>query len=374
MRRKPEKRRRSAASPSNLKLQRWIDLIAALLSRRYGTSFETLKRDVPGYGGPKDGASVARMFERDKDELRAFGIPIEELKGSDDDEHRYVIDAKELYLPFLAMASSRTATPRILPREGYRSLSTLYLEPDETESVLRGANSARVLADPDLDADLDSAIRKLNFDLVLAPVPSQSGNVHLRSDDAQEESASLRTIGEALLRHKHISFDYRTIGRENAGGRRTVEPYGLFFNTGHWYLAARDRDKEGVRNFRVSRMSNLAKNEAKHQTPDFAIPRAFNLTEHAGSREPWELGDGDFEDMILEFRGESGATLAAAKLGTAVPASPRQRMFRVKRVDAFVRWILSFAGEVVPVSPASLSTDYQEMVRRTLSTYSKAES
>lgn len=362
-------RRSAKLNPSNVKLQRWIDLVAALLSHRYGLTAEQLRRQVPGYGGAVAKASIDRAFERDKDELRAFGIPIEELRSGTDDEHRYSIDAREMYLPFLTLASSRQITPPSVPKAGYRSLPTLAFEPDEMAAVLRGCDRARALGDPALNADIDSAIRKLTFDLVLTPALAEADRSPLRMDGEPEHADALRAIGEALLRRKRVTFSYRTIGRDDATAPRTVEPYGLFFQQGHWYLAAQDIEKSGVRNFRVSRMTGVAANTAKHQTPDFKVPPSFHLTDHAASREPWEIGEGDGEEMILEFRGEAGATRAAEKLGRAIAGQPRQRAFQVRRRDSFVRWAISFAGEVVPVAPASLVEEYRGAVARTLELY-----
>jgi proteasome accessory factor B len=357
-------------NPSSVKLQRWIDLVAALLSRRYGLTAEELRRQVPGYGEGVARASVDRTFERDKDELRAFGIPIEQLKSDADDEHRYSIDAREMYLPFLTLATSRQITPRSVPKAGYRSLPTLAFEPDEMAAVLRGCDLSRALANPALDADIDSAIRKLTFDLVLSPAPPDADRAPLRMDGESQHADALRAIGEALLRRKRVTFSYRTIGRDDATASRTVEPYGLFFQQGHWYLAAHDVEKSGVRNFRVSRMTDVAASTAKHQTPDFEVPSSFRLTDHAASREPWEIGEGDGEEVILEFRGDGGATRAAEKLGRAIAGHPRRRAFHVRRRDAFVRWALSFAGEVVPIAPASLVDEYRATVAGTLALYS----
>ncbi|MEO7038819.1 MAG: WYL domain-containing protein [Gemmatimonadaceae bacterium] len=365
-----KKKSRVAGGPSNLKLQRWIDLVATLLSHRYGVTAAQLRRDVPGYSSGAAKASVDRTFERDKDELRAFGIPIEDIKSDTDDEHRYVIDVRDMYLPFLTLASAKNITPRSVPRAGYRALPSLAFEPDEMAAVLRGCEVARSLGDPALTSDIDSAARKLTFDLVLAPALPDVDRAQLRFDGEAQHADGLRTIGEALLRRKRVTFVYRTIGREDASAARSVEPYGLFFHHGHWYLAARDVEKGDVRNFRVSRMSDIVANETKHQTPDFKVPATFRLTDHAQSREPWELGDGAAEEMVLEFRGESGASRAAAKLGSAIPGQPQCRAFQVRRRDAFVRWILSFSGEIVPVASASLVDEYRSMVRATLSLYS----
>ena len=45
------------------------------------------------------------------------------------------------------------------------------------------------------------------------------------------------------------------------------------------------------------------------------------------------------------------------------------RRFHVRRLDSFVRWLMSFAGEVVPMSPARLIDAYHETVNATLSAY-----
>src|SRR5690348_10819141 len=81
--------RRGRQSPAAAKLQRWIDLLAALLTHRYGLTFEQLKREVPAYAASArttSEGSLERTFERDKDELRALGIPIEMLRNSDGEE------------------------------------------------------------------------------------------------------------------------------------------------------------------------------------------------------------------------------------------------------------------------------------------------
>ena len=68
----------SAKRPA--KVQRWIDLIAALLRFHYPVSFEQLSRDVPAYTNEKQSSEARmRMFERDKDELRALGVAIESV-------------------------------------------------------------------------------------------------------------------------------------------------------------------------------------------------------------------------------------------------------------------------------------------------------
>ena len=370
----------SSESPHSIKLQRWIDLLALLLTRRYGVPLEEIRRSIPAYRAAaekgRDPASIDRTFERDKNDLRALGIPIELRRNSQGDELGYTIDPREMYLPFLNLAApGRPATSRRREtRAGYRAIPTLVFQPDELHAVLRGAQLAREMGDPLLVSAVESAIRKLTFDLPVGSLPDDDlTGAAVATARGDRSGAPLRAIGAALLRLKHVRFEYHAIGGDSTT-QRTVEPYGLFLQSGHWYLAGRDVQQDAVRNFRVSRMSAVEANTSRPQFDDYSIPASFRLAEHARSRQAWELGDGDAREMLLEFRGRSGAVRAAAALGEPIRGAPRQRRFRVRRLDAFARWALSFGGAVAPVSPPELVECYRQMARDTLALYQESES
>ena len=61
---------------------------------------------------------------------------------------------------------------------------------------------------------------------------------------------------------KVVTFGYRAMG-DGESSVRSAEPYGLFYLSGHWYLAARDRDRGALRNFRLSRMYRVRRNAAR---------------------------------------------------------------------------------------------------------------
>src|SRR3954464_5701351 len=142
-------RKTSRPTSADAKLQRWIDLLAVLLTHRFGLTFEQIKRDVPAYAASSktvSEASLLRTFERDKDELRALGVPIEMVRNSAGEELGYRVDPRDLYLPFVAVAGA----PRrraLGNRRFYRSLGTLAFEPDELHAVFRGVGLARELED-----------------------------------------------------------------------------------------------------------------------------------------------------------------------------------------------------------------------------------
>jgi predicted DNA-binding transcriptional regulator YafY len=351
-------------------VQRWIDLIAALLSHRYPRSFLELARDVPAYAGAaradaKQLASIKRTFERDKKELRALGVPLLTQGDDGEEESRYRLATTDFYLPYLSVTTPRGRTaPRRIDRHGYQALRTLTFEPDELAVVAAAASRARLLGDPALGTDVRSAIRKLAFDLPIDAAGED--DAYVIASRASASPDVLRALGEALVRRKRVSFAYHAMATD-ATTRREVEPYGLFFLSGHWYLAGRDRERDALRNFRVSRIAEVELDQAHAAAPDYEVPGDFRLAEHARSRQAWELGDGDALEVIVRL---TDAGLAAINgLGTPVAGEPMQRCFRVRRLDTFVRWMLSLALDARPVSPPSLVAEYERQLEAALALY-----
>jgi len=358
-----------SASP---KIVRWTDLLASLLRNRYAISFEQIAREVPGYGaGEKDRASVKRMFERDKKELLRFGVPIETVLDEKGEPTLYTVARTNFYLPYLGLldAARRPSPPRRgkVGREGYRMLQALAFEPDELAAVAEAAARVRALGDPGVAADADSAMRKLAYDLPVGATAAERAP-HVVPARAQPDPAAFAVLDEALRDRKVVTFDYRSMGSDRTAAR-TVEPYGLFYLHGHWYLAGRDRDAGDLRNFRLSRMSGVRRNTARESTPDYEVPPGFRLREHARSRQAWELGDGDAREVDVRFVRDTGAAAAAARLGAPVEGAPDRRRFTVRRQDAFVRWLLAFAGDARPVAPADVVAEFDAQLRATLALY-----
>ena len=386
---------------SEQKLQRWVDLLAALLVRHRHAPFEELAKDVPGYDlAHANHDSVMRTFERDKDELRRFGVPIETVKDGDE-TLGYRIERKAFYLPYLMVTGHERAAngPKKVDHDGYRSLQTLAFEPDELDVIVEAAARVRALGDPVLASEAAAALRKLALDLPLGAVLEDTvagmpaprvysadavGSHGPREDTLirfsrmtramvvpprrQPDPSVFDRLSDALGRRKVVTFDYYTMERGERS-RRTVEPYGLFFVSAHWYLAGRDVDRDGMRNFRLSRISDVEVNQKKSQSPDYEVPSDFSLRDHAQAREPWEIGDGAAIGAVVEFIATTGATQAALRLGRPVEGSDTRRAFEVRRLDTFARWLLSFGGDARPVEPASLCAEYERVAEATMSRY-----
>ena len=349
------------------KLTRWLDLLSALLRRHHGAVFADLRRDVPGYlAGDVDEQSVMRTFERDKDELRAFGVAIETLADSDGGESRYRLLPGAFYLPFLALCESRIVPAlevRTIARPqgiGYQSLPVLAITPDECLTLRRAAARVRALGNAMLDADAAAAIAKLERDVGLLPITEPL------TASVKVQASTFEVLGDALSARQRVTFSYASMER-NRTGMRTVEPYGLVFLTGHWYLVAHDAEQQALRQFRVSRISKPKYNAARKQ-PDYVIPATFDLEAHAASRHSWELGDEEAVSVVVAFRGESGQVLQGMQLGEE-GSLPSQRHFRVRRRDPFLRWVLTFGGDASIVSPDDWRADWRTLLQETLAAH-----
>lgn len=205
------------------KSERLINLTIALLAtKRYLTKSEIF-RSVAGYDGEIDARD--RMFERDKDDLRAIGIEIE--LGSFD--------------------------PLFEDEAGYRIKREKYqvqidqLTPDELVLLDYAATSWR---DASMATESHSAIRKLKS-LGIAIDEDLLSSTYIPKIYAPEQ---LPDLIEAISQLQKISFEYLDI--EGVSQLRSVAPYRLTCERGLWYLLTLDLDKAEFRTFRVDRFNS----------------------------------------------------------------------------------------------------------------------
>lgn len=359
------------ASPD--KLNRWLDLIAALLKRHFPAAFAELSTDVPAYrtvGANKQ--SILRTFERDKDELRDLGVAIESLQDTPGGEVRYRLRAEDFYLPFLLLGEATRPDGVVLRRgprpagPGYERIPVLAISTDDHLALVRAALRVQALGHPGLAADANAARRKLSMDLV---DPELRATVAAVPGAPRATPAVFDLLGRALDARKVVTFTYHSMGRDVVGAR-TAEPYGLVYVTGHWYLVARDADADALRRFRLSRMSDVRLVRPTAGTPEFAIPAGFDLRQHARARHSWELGEDDVVAIDVAFRDPHGTLAAELPQGDALeaPAGDAARLhrrFRVRRADPFLRWVLSFGGDAQVVAPPEAVAAWRRLLART---------
>ncbi|MBB3733396.1 proteasome accessory factor B [Nonomuraea dietziae] len=197
---------------SRRKTERLLNLVICLLATRRPLSAEQIRQAVPGYDRDGDEA-FQRMFERDKNELREIGIPIEVHRDPWEDEPGYRIQ-----------------------REAYE-LPEITLEPDEA-AVLGLA--AQVWQRASLAEAASGALLKLRAGGVATDAgPGEA--LELRVDT---RDPSFPALWEAVRDRRVVRFDYRPAAGESVR-TRTVEPWGVISRRGKWYVAGFDRDRQG---------------------------------------------------------------------------------------------------------------------------------
>jgi proteasome accessory factor B len=208
---------------SSARAERLVNLVLCLLSTRQFLSAERIRSIVPGYADAPTDEAFFRMFERDKNELRELGVPLEVGRNSGFDN----VDGYRV------------------ARQDYE-LGEIDLEPAEAAAV---ALASRLWESPDLAGPAHGALLKLRAAGV--EVDEDQGRVQPRVVTADPAFGPLLAAVQA---GRVVTFTHRR-GGESAAQQRTVEPWGVVSWRGRWYLVGHDRDRGAARSFRLSRIS-----------------------------------------------------------------------------------------------------------------------
>ncbi|MEU4574402.1 helix-turn-helix transcriptional regulator [Nonomuraea sp. ATR24] len=233
---------------SRRKTERLLNLVICLLATRRPLSAEQIRQAVPGYDRDGDEA-FQRMFERDKNELREIGIPIDVVRDPWEDEPGYRIERQSYELP------------------------EITLEPDEA-AVLGVA--AQVWQRASLAEAASGALLKLRAggvatDETAGGGVAGGGALEVRVDT---RDPAFPALWEAVRDRRPVRFDYRGAGSENVH-TRTVEPWGVVSRRGRWYLAGFDRGRGAPRAFRLSRITGQV--AAAGRPGSVEVPKGVDL-------------------------------------------------------------------------------------------------
>jgi proteasome accessory factor B len=210
--------------------ERLFSLVLALIATEAGLTKAEILETVQGYrqryqrGG--DNTSLERQFERDKDDIRELGIPLETIEPQDEP------------------GSNHNLRYRI-PKGLYDLPADVSFTSDEL-MLLKLA--AAVWREGSLSSDSQRALTKLNSLGVDSTDPVLGYAPHLRAREAAFEPLS-----KAMDRSQVVSFPYLKPG-ESAPHRRTVEPLAVVLHEGRWHLHATDQQSGQRRTFLLSRI------------------------------------------------------------------------------------------------------------------------
>ena len=362
---RPSRPSRPSDRPS--KTERWLNLLAFLLDRRYPASREEILSQVSDYkedwqnGDTKARESVRRKFERDKKELKDLGVILEPLKEkiqanhSDQQVEAYQLKARDFYLPYVKVPGRAVTHPYFL--------NEIPLVSDDLPILRRAAERIAALKDTPLGAAAASAIRKLSFDIPQLAVRSEEKAFPAPAD----VETQFTVVRQAVEARRAVRCRYYTI-RRDVETERVIEPFGLMLSWGHWYCVARSpspeqsalsrqakgRGSQGERTkvFRLDRMK-----EATLLDDEFTVPRDFRIATYL-NRAPWELSDEKPVTARVRINFPQSRWVIGERLGKVVKAvtddAGSEFEFEVRAVDAFVRWLLPLGQQVEVLSPSSI--------------------
>ncbi|MEA3055344.1 MAG: proteasome accessory factor [Actinomycetota bacterium] len=290
------------------RLERLLNLTAALLDASMPLSIDDIRARVPGY--PEEaGETFRRAFERDKDSLRHMGIPlrVEEIPGSDPPLVGYRIR-----------------------REEY-ALADPGLEPDE----LAALNLAVATVQVDGFSSGD-AIRKLGGG-------AESGDIAV-------DLPSLPTIGPLFAACASGSVvEFRHNDKD-----RVVDPYRLTFQRGRWYLDGREHTSKEPRSYRLDRIEGEVR-----AGPAGGFERK-PLTGR-GMLPPWEMGAEPPMAALLRVDADQAPfacdTVGAEHVVVRHDDGAVDIMLTVSNRDAFRSFVLGFLEHAEVLSPPELRDD-----------------
>lgn len=202
---------------------------------------------------------------------------------------RYAARLVELGIPVQA-DRGRHGGYRLLP--GFK-LPPLMLNDDEATAVLLGLLASGQLGLTVAGAGADSALAKIQRVLPAAlrarteAVAETLDFTAARHRAAAPAGSVVLTLAEAARRRRRVRLAYRSWRGEHTD--RDLDPYGLVFHSGRWYVTGHDRLRGEVRTFRVDRVRS-----ARLLEETFAEPGEFDAVEHvtrslAGVKYRWPV-------------------------------------------------------------------------------------
>ncbi len=239
--------------------------------------------------------------------------------------------------------------------KGYQ-LPPVMFTAEEATSLFVGGELVKQYTDASLHTPMVSALDKLR-----AVLPrdrqdhieklTQRTLVYGRSDQMVPEAAAQRwllTVQQGVVSRRVLSMDYRSRGQE-VDTPREVEPLGVVFYGGSWYLVAWCRLRKDYRHFRVNRIQRLELSLEKFAAhEDFSLEKHMEESTTRGDTQPVRIW---FATRVQErARRESQATLIAGETrdGGAVFS------LYTWSLEWLARWLLSFGTDAEAIAPPKL--------------------
>lgn len=298
-----------------VKVERLVNLTVAFLEARKPMTFAEIRARTRFYG-QDDAESARRMFERDKDDLRRLGVPVEVRDIPFSEDVGYVVDRRTYELPDLDLTADEVAALALAVQTTGGAGAHLPL----AKLAARAPDPAALAAD----------------------VPTR----------VTVEPAPVDELAEAVVRRTPLSFTYRTAGGDTA--RRSVDPYAVVQRRSAWYLVAHDHDRDARRAFRLDRIVDRPRTIGE--------PGAFTPPEQLDVAAA--VSGPDAEPVVVELAVAPDARWAVEVRGAADTGREEggRPVLRLEALDPQrdLSWLLGFGEDIEVLRPEGLR---REVVR-----------
>ncbi|CAN5124672.1 WYL domain-containing protein [soil metagenome] len=313
--------------------ERLFSLVLALLATDAGLTKNEILSTVQGYrqkySHSGDNANLERQFERDKDDIRELGVPLETIESP-------------------GQAGNNQNLRYRIPRGTYELPADVRFSPEET-TLLNLA--AMVWREGSLSGESRRALLKLRSLGVTTTEPVLGYAPRVRVRDA-----AFDPLSTALEKRTVVTFAYLKPGEREARVR-TVAPLALVQHQGRWHLYADEIETATNKTFLLRRIVSQVTPTGK----TFPAPPADSGEQAlAGLDRVWNE-----HTAIVEVEpGSDAATRLGKRRGAGVAASGALEL-HYSDLNIFADELASFGPEVLVISPEDLRAAVRGRLERT---------
>nr|WP_218870407.1 WYL domain-containing protein [Herbiconiux flava] len=299
-----------------------FSLVLALLATESGLTKSEILSTVQGYrqrysaGG--DNASLERQFERDKDDIRELGVPLEAIDTPGEPGNNQSLRYR-------------------IPRTAYELPADISFSDAETTLLNLAAMAWR---EGSLSRESRRALLKLRSIGVETSDPVLGYAPRIRTRDA-----AFDPLNDALSRGVGASFAYLKPG-DAAARLRTVTPLALVQHQGRWHLKAIDQGVGESRTFLLSRITGPVK---LGRTPVDMPPGDYAAIALAELDAIWEANVAE-----LEVAAGSDAEVRLGRRRGATSPGEGRLLLHFTDLNLLADELAGFGPEVLVIGPGHL--------------------
>ncbi|MGI5201452.1 helix-turn-helix transcriptional regulator [Spirillospora sp. CA-108201] len=300
---------------------------------------------------------VLAMLELLQANPRMGGAELARRLGVDERTvRRYAARLDDLGVPVVA-ERGRYGGYRLMP--GYK-LPPLMLTDDEATAVVLGLLAGRRLGLP--GQATESALAKVQRVLPAAlrervqALRDTLGFTLAARDSAAPDTGAVLTLAAAAREKRRVRMRYRSW--QGAETERDLDPYGLVFHSGRWYVTGHDHRSGEIRTFRVDRVAAAEPGTARFEIPDDVDP--VQHVTRSLARVPYAH---EVEVLLETDLAEARRRIPATTATLAEAAGGVVMTTRAERLDGMARMLAGLGFRFVIRRPDELRGHVRDLAR-----------